>query len=58
MNLGNNVSVSVNSVVLLNCGDNVLLTGMPAKEIKQNYPRQYDRANLQHRVLEVEKLRI
>lgn len=56
--LGNNVSISANSVVLLNCGDNILLAGMPAKEVKQNYPCWYERDNLQHRVFEVEKLRI
>lgn len=56
--LGNNVSVSANSVVLSNCGDNVLLAGMPAKEVKQSYPCWYERDNLQNRVLEVEKLKI
>lgn len=58
VSLGNNVSVSANSVVLSNCGDNVLLAGMPAKEVKSNYPCWYDRDNLQHRIIEVEKLRI
>ena len=57
INIGHNVSVSANSVVLSDCGDNLLLAGMPAKTVRTDYPSWYERDNLQHRVQQVEMLK-
>lgn len=43
VNIGNGVSVAAGSLVNKSCGNNLLLAGMPAKPIKENYPLWYDR---------------
>ena len=56
--LGNGVSIGANSVVNKDCGDNVLLVGMPA-EVKRTRKIWYEEENSIHldRVRKIEKLR-
>lgn len=55
--IGNNVSICANSVVTADCGDNVLLAGMPAFVKKSNYPSWYERDSAIDKVNKVETLK-
>ena len=60
LSLGEKVSVAANSVVNKSCGNNILLAGMPAKAVKENYPGWYERdgETFVKRVKEVEELKL
>lgn len=55
--MGNNVSVSANSVVLQSYGDNVLLAGMPAVIKRTDYPAWYVKDGFTDKVERVELLK-
>ena len=58
IHLGNNVTVSVNSVVNRDFPeDNILLAGMPAKVVKTDYETWFDRDKYNDRVKKVEALK-
>ena len=59
VNIGNGVSVAAGSLVNKSCGNNLLLAGMPAIPIKENYPLWYDRDGdkFRRRVQYIEELK-
>ena len=59
VNMGNGVSVAAGSLVNKSCGNNLLLAGMPAKPIEENYPLWYDRDGdkFRRRVQYIEELK-